>query len=355
MDCFDSGTKKNQNVGKSKTFTKNSTISFPSSINKTGWFLIDNRYGFKIYIIDLGFAKEYIDPISGFHIPFKNGNIFIGDYNYSSKNSFLGYEKSRRDDIESLGYILIYLIKGYLPWENYTKPNIKQAKISTTLDDLCQNLPLNIRTFMSYCWNLGFASKPDYEYLRNLIKDCKEYNEIQLKSVNSRESFDEENCIQTINLRNSQDDNFTQISDKSFDTASIANSLVVNREDEDLIHKEYIKNKNSFHLNEILRTLGPDGLDEKNKQLYYALNRAINSKRTDMNYLVHRFVDNKYLQATFNFIPSYDIYYNLSMIRKQIGMIKIEKGFMSCYRKTSYWKKYKTWNKNTKRIQSIYN
>jgi serine/threonine protein kinase len=303
---------------------------------KTGCFLIDNRYGFKIYIIDFGFAKEYIDPISGFHIPFKNGKIFIGDYNYSSKNSFLGYEKSRRDDIESLGYILIYLIKGYLPWENYTKSNKKQAKISATLDDLCQNLPINIRTFMSYCWNLGFTAKPDYEYLRNLIKDCREYNEIQLKSVYSKKSFDEESCVQTQKLNNSQDDNFEQISDKTFDTASIANSLVVNREDEDLIHKEYIKNKNSFHLNAILRTLGPDGLDEKNKQLYYALNRAINSKRTDMNYLVHRFVDNKYLQATFNFIPSYDIYYNLSMIRKQIGMIKIEKGFMSCYRKTSY-------------------
>lgn len=67
------------------------------------------------------------------------------------------------------------------------------------------------------------------------------------------------------------------------------------------------------------------------KELYVALNRAINSKRTDKNYLVHRYVHNNYIEATFNFIPSDDIYYNLSMIKQQIGIIKIEKAFMSCY------------------------
>jgi hypothetical protein len=71
-------------------------------------------------------------------------------------------------------------------------------------------------------------------------------------------------------------------------------------------------------------------LDEKDLELFYALNNAINSHKTTENYLVFRYVDNEYLKHVFNFIP-YDINYNLSMIRQQIGTIKIEKAFMSCY------------------------
>lgn len=67
----------------------------------------------KIYIINFGNAKEYIDPKTGLHIPFTKENSYVGNYKFSSKNSFLNYEQSRRDDIESLGYILIYFLKGF--------------------------------------------------------------------------------------------------------------------------------------------------------------------------------------------------------------------------------------------------
>ena len=60
------------------------------------------------------------------------------------------------------------------------------------------------------------------------------------------------------------------------------------------------------------------------------MTRAINRNRTEQNYKVHRYVGNDYLMNVFNFIPS-DIFYNLSMIKLQIGAFKIEKGFMSCF------------------------
>ena len=106
----------------------------------------------------------------------------------------------------------------------------------------------------------------------------------------------------------------------------------INEEDRDIIEKNYIKNRHSMEFNKILRTLGPFGLNEEDLKLFYALNNVINSQETKKNYLVYRYVDNNFLKNVFNFEPSnYDINYNLYMINNQIGSIKVEKGFMSCY------------------------
>ena len=86
---------------------------------KTHCFLLKNDDLSQIYIVNFGNAKEYINSITGKHIPFTKGSNYIGDYKFASKNAFLGYEMSRRDDIESLGYILIYLLVGYLPWNEF--------------------------------------------------------------------------------------------------------------------------------------------------------------------------------------------------------------------------------------------
>ena len=66
----------------------------------------------EVYLIDFGFAKRYIDINSGKHIPRTNGNHLIGTAKYISINTHLGIEQSRRDDIESLGYIFVYFIKN---------------------------------------------------------------------------------------------------------------------------------------------------------------------------------------------------------------------------------------------------
>ena len=287
---------------------------------KTHCILTKNNDLSQIYITDFGNAKEYISPITGKHIPFTTGNNYIGNYKFTSKNAFLGYEMSRRDDIESLGYLLIYLLRGDLPWNDSNDYNyIKNKKLNISLDDLCWGLPLGIRNFIEYSWNLDFYDKPDYFYLSNLLKNCEE------SSSTIAVSHNESNSSIIIN---NKDENFTQVS--NFHQESELADSFVETGDRDIIEERYLKNKDSFRFNNILRTVGPFGLDEKDLELFYALNNAINSYKTTENYLVFRYVDNEYLKHVFNFIP-YDINYNLSMIRQQIGTIKIEKAFMSCY------------------------
>ncbi len=140
---------------------------------------------FQIYAIDFGLAKKYRDSKSGMHIPYKDGKNLTGTARYASVNTHLGIEQSRRDDIEALAYIFIYFMKGNLPWQGLKAKNmkekyekIKEKKISTSLDDLCKNLPDEIKVFLSYSRELKFDQRPDYAYLKNLIRQVSSNNKL---------------------------------------------------------------------------------------------------------------------------------------------------------------------------------
>lgn len=99
-------------------------------------------------MIDYGLAKRYRDEHTRIHITYKEGRSLIGTARYASRNSLKGIEQSRRDDLESICYILIYLMKGSLPWqglklkekkEKFEK--IKDIKCSMTPAKLCEGLP----------------------------------------------------------------------------------------------------------------------------------------------------------------------------------------------------------------------
>jgi hypothetical protein len=139
----------------------------------------------QVYAIDFGLAKRYRDPRTGLHIPYKDGKSLTGTARYASVNTHLGIEQSRRDDIEGLGYILVYFMRGNLPWqglkartvkEKYEK--IKEKKISTLLNVLCQGFPEEFITFIQYARDLKFEDRPDYSYLKNLLRQMCEKNQL---------------------------------------------------------------------------------------------------------------------------------------------------------------------------------
>merc|ERR1712176_1743232 len=131
-----------------------------------------------IYIIDFGLAKRYRDPRTHRHIPYVEGKSLTGTARYASINTHLGIEQSRRDDLESLGYVLMYFNRGQLPWQGL-KANTKkekynriaEKKMSTPVEILCKHFPTEFATYLNYCRALRFDDKPDYAYLRRLFRD----------------------------------------------------------------------------------------------------------------------------------------------------------------------------------------
>ncbi|KAM3136922.1 Casein kinase 1-like protein 2 [Paramecium bursaria] len=131
----------------------------------------------KVYIIDFGLAKRYIQK-DGKHIPYKENKNLTGTARYASINTHLGIEQGRRDDLESVGYVMMYFLKGQLPWQNLKASNkkdkyerIMEKKISTSIEALCKGFPQELATYLTYVRNLRFDEKPDYSYLRTLLKD----------------------------------------------------------------------------------------------------------------------------------------------------------------------------------------
>jgi len=130
------------------------------------------------HVIDFGLAKKYQDPRSGRHIPYLEGKNLTGTARYASINTHLGIEQSRRDDIESLGFVLMYFLRGSLPWQGLKATTKKQKyqrilerKQSTHPDQLCRGYPPEFRDYFAHCLSLGFEDRPDYRYLKRIFRD----------------------------------------------------------------------------------------------------------------------------------------------------------------------------------------
>ena len=129
-----------------------------------------------IYILDFGLSKKFRSSRTHQHIKFSVNKKLTGTARYASINALKGCEQSRRDDLEAIGYVLLYFLRGSLPWQGlhvnkgedrYKK--ILQKKKGTSAEDLCKGFPNEFVEYINYTRNLEFEADPDYKFLRGLL------------------------------------------------------------------------------------------------------------------------------------------------------------------------------------------
>ncbi|CAD8143420.1 unnamed protein product [Paramecium pentaurelia] len=133
------------------------------------------------YLVDFGVSKQIFDQ--GKHIPFRDKKSFIGTTRYASIAAHKGYEIGRKDDLESLMYVIIYLILGKLPWQNLQNIGDKdrtvvvgEVKMQTSIQQLCKDLPPPFSEYLNYLKGLNYQDQPDYELLKKIMRQCSDAN-----------------------------------------------------------------------------------------------------------------------------------------------------------------------------------
>ncbi|KAF9433459.1 casein kinase I [Entomortierella beljakovae] len=140
-----------------------------------------------VHVVDFGMAKQYRDPKTKQHIPYRERKSLSGTARYMSINTHLGREQSRRDDLEAMGHVFMYFLRGGLPWQGLKAATNKQKyekigekKQSTPIKELCEGFPEEFGIYLNYVRKLSFEETPDYDFLRDLFTKA-------LKSTNEAE------------------------------------------------------------------------------------------------------------------------------------------------------------------------
>ncbi|OHT07767.1 Casein kinase I isoform delta-B [Tritrichomonas foetus] len=131
-----------------------------------------------LYLIDFGLTKKYIDPKTKNHVPYRDHRPKVGTIRYISVNTHLGIEQTRRDDLESIGYVLLYLLNGSLPWQglpgntpSIKSQNVANSKLETPLESLCYGLPNEFYQYMKSVRALKYDEQPQYSEYRRIFRE----------------------------------------------------------------------------------------------------------------------------------------------------------------------------------------
>lgn len=135
-----------------------------------------------VYLIDFGLSKKYTNS-NGQPLKLSDAQPFVGTPAYASISTHFGIQLSRRDDLESLGYMLVYLLKGMLPWmgldlnctDDYFR-RVGESKRATSTEELCKGLPIQIKKYMDHVKALKFDEEPNYEYYYSLFRSLLDEN-----------------------------------------------------------------------------------------------------------------------------------------------------------------------------------
>ena len=223
-----------------------------------------------VYVLDFGLSKKYWSSKKNKHIPYCTNKKLTGTARYASINALSGCEQGRRDDLESIGYIIMYFILGHLPWQGLKVNNkedrykkICDKKKATSAKELCKGYPIQLEYFINYTRNLKFMEIPDYNYLRNLLKEIiyLEHNNIDFYYdwCRTNPNIDKNDIIYTNNYNIKYDSDIEWLNKKYCS------------DDNDITGKIYINKNNLIPEHSMSKIMIDD--EEKNNELIYKENR----------------------------------------------------------------------------------
>ena len=244
-------------------------------------FLVGDEDNSLIYIIDFGISKIFRSSRTGKHIKFSKKDYFSGNLLLSSVNTMKGNCPSRRDELESIGYLLIYLYSKHLPWDDIKYKNqnelakkVLDIKSHLPIKMLCENVPKEMNEYMKYVKSLQFVEEPNYDYLSNifraLLKKINKVNDFHFSWIN--ESLLKKNDKTNYKFRTKRVSPFSKIIDR-FRTKSANNEI---------IDKIDLNNKDktiSYHENNVFFKIKEQKEKQSNKIL---LERNKNSKQINI-------------------------------------------------------------------------
>jgi serine/threonine protein kinase len=132
----------------------------------------------RVALIDYGLARSYCNPHNGEHIEFSDEKEFTGTARYASLNALRGSEQSRRDDMEAIAYVLVFLMRGFLPWEGVrardeadNAEKMLAAKEAISVEQLCEGLPEEFSRYLEHTRGLAFDETPPYAEYRRWFRE----------------------------------------------------------------------------------------------------------------------------------------------------------------------------------------